>query len=374
MVASMVLAQVMGAMLAQDGQEIRNAGILVQLTAQDSPKHVMEVYHYWQPMETVWTSPYNEWKFTHISVGMAQPVNAPGPTQRFRVFAQGRQSEENDELGLVTTKFMLRLWNYLYFRCDLDHGPFYRRLVDVYLCKEGDPGGEHMRLYNSFELDAQDRPIPVNMINIYQAYTAKRGITLSRELAHEYGHALLPDVGGFEAPESYASGDVGERIYLGWMRDDLRAKRIDESDTLGTTQAELDSYYKRSVEPHVVRIGKNGPNFELLKERTEKAFYEYVGITTYLSRISPKLMFGRYINLNTRKAEDAQAAIRSAAEEREEWEVTVPAELVGQAIWIPLVKGKVSGASVLSRKGDWARIQTKVGQKITVTNPAIDPS
>jgi hypothetical protein len=372
MIASLVVLKAVASVLVAPQEGVpSNAGILVQMTAQDNPKQALEIYHYWQPLDSVWTSPYKEWKFSHISVAMAQPLRAPGPTQRFRIFAQGRESEGNDELGLATAKYMLRLWNYVYFRCDVDHSPRFGRLVDVYLCKEGDPGGEHFQMYNSFDLDEQDRPKPTNFINIYQAFAAKRGITLSRELAHEYGHAILPSAGGFEGPESYANGELGERVFLGWMRDDMRAGKINTSDTMGTTQAELDAYYKRDVEPRVKQVGLKGPNFELLKGRTEKSFWEYVSIATYLSRIAPTLMYGRFTNLSTIVAEDAQAAIKSAAEERTEWEVVVPAELSGQAIWIPLVKGNVSGAKVVSRKGDWAKIQTKSGQKVMVKNPPL---
>ena len=296
---------------------------------------------------------------------MAQPLNADGATMRFRVFSQYRENETPDETSQWVNRYMLRLWNYGYFRCDLDHNPLTNRLVDVYLCKEGDAGSEQGFPLDYQELDNQDRPTRKNVIYIYQ-------------IAHEYGHSILPIVTGFEAPESYANGDVGERIFLSWFRDDLKAGKIPEEDTFFTSQAQLDNYYEKTVKPMVVQIGTKGPDFSLFKEipdkkLSEKAYMEYVGITTYLSRICPPMMFARFVNLTTRVAADTEKAIVSAAEERETWELTVPDELKGKAMYIPLVKGKVSGAKILKKSGNWAMIQPEANKKVVITNPPLPP-
>jgi hypothetical protein len=244
-------------------------------------------------------------------------------------------------------------------------------MIDVYLAKEGEAGAEQMFGYDSWELDEQDRPTRKNMIYVYQADRVKRGIQLSRELAHEYGHAVLPIVGGYTAPESYANGDVGERIFLGWFRDDMRAGRVGLEDTVFTDQKALDTYYEAKVKPYVVEFAKNGPNPELLRQRDERAYWHYVAFSTYLARICPMKMYGRFVNLNTKLAEDCLKAIESAAEEQLTWTVTIPAELEGKALMVPLVKGTVSNAKVLSRSGIWAKIQPVRGKVVTITNPPL---
>ena len=48
--------------------------------------------------------------------------------------------------------------------------------------------------------------------------TSKPQAEACRELAHEYGHAVLPAIGGFKSPEDWANGYLGERLFLRWLR------------------------------------------------------------------------------------------------------------------------------------------------------------
>jgi hypothetical protein len=75
------------------------------------------------------------------------------------------------------------------------------RPVDVWLCQEGKPGAEQYHDSIYLYAAAQDRP-PAEWV---------------REIAHEYSHLALPEVGPFTAPERWANGYLGERLFLKWL-------------------------------------------------------------------------------------------------------------------------------------------------------------
>jgi hypothetical protein len=366
-------------LIAQDPQ-INRLSINATFVSQINEKSSFDVLHFLTPLDVPKESPLKEWQFPFLSMALCQPLETPAPTARFRVFSTTRDRQDADDISQWTARYMGRLWNYLYFKCDLDHNARWNRLVDIYLTTNGDPdnddqaGSAQINAYDYQELDAADRPIPHATIYVFKIQEAKRGIQLSRELAHEYGHALLPTATGFIKPESYPNGDLGERIFLSFLRDDLKAKKITVEDTLFTDEANLDSYYRAKVQPFVTKVGTNGPNFKLLKEDSEAAYNEWVAIGTYLSRICPPMMFGRYINLSTKVAADSEQAITSAAEERETWQLTIPDELKGKPLYIPLLKGKVINAKVLQKSGNWAKIQPEAGKIVTIKNPPLPPT
>jgi len=380
MLSLILAAKLLTSELAPQDPAINRLEISATFVSQVNPKSTFDVIHYLTPLEQPKVSPLKEWEFPFISMAFCQPLEAPAPSARFRVFSTTRDRQDADDISQWTARYMGRLWNYLYYKCDLDHNPRWGRLVDVYLTTNGDPerngqaGSAQINAYDYQELDENDRPTPHSTIYVFKIQEAKRGIQLARELAHEYGHALLPTATGFEKPESYPNGDLGERIFLSFLRDDLRAKKISPEDTIFTDQANLDSYYKAKVQPMVTRIAANGPNFKLLQETSEAAYNEWVAIGTYLSRICPDMMFGRYINLCTKVAADSEQAVISAAEERETWQLTIPDELKGKPLYIPLLKGKVTNAKVLQKSGNWAKIQPEAGKTVTIKNPPLPPS
>jgi hypothetical protein len=73
--------------------------------------------------------------------------------------------------------------------------------VNVWINHEGKAGAEEYR--GNILVYALDEPrAPAEWV---------------RELAHEYGHLTLPNMGPFTEPEKYASGYLGERLFLKWM-------------------------------------------------------------------------------------------------------------------------------------------------------------
>lgn len=337
----------------------------------DNPDASTMMQHYTSPLEIPKVSPKHGWSFPFVTVGYVKFPRSESYVARFRVFAQSRRAGR-DDVAQWGTRMFLRLWAYTNQRLRLDHHEMFRRFVDVYFCFGGEPGGEHKFTVDENEL-VNGRPVRVNTIYLYQVLNVEQPIQLAREIAHEYGHAILPPVGPFTGPEDWANGDVGERLYLRWLRDDMRAGRIEPDDVMGADLASLDAYVAARVDPLVLRIGSRGPDLALLRQRTPAAFEEYVALATYAGTVLPHRMFSRSLLLTgSQKAEDYERAIREAAAEAETWEVTVPAVLRGKPLFIPLGKGTVSGARVLSRSGGWARVQP-TGGRVVVKNPPLEP-
>lgn len=73
---------------------------------------------------------------------------------------------------------------------------------DVWLCRGGQTGGEQWRsnLY-FYDLDA-----------------VRSSIEWVREIVHEYSHLALPPIGGYDAPEYWANGYLGERLMIRWLQ------------------------------------------------------------------------------------------------------------------------------------------------------------
>lgn len=73
---------------------------------------------------------------------------------------------------------------------------------DVWLCTGGQSGGEQWR----------------DNIYLYDLETPRSSIEWLRETVHEYSHLALPPIGGYDAPEYWANGYLGERLLVRWFQ------------------------------------------------------------------------------------------------------------------------------------------------------------
>ncbi len=71
-------------------------------------------------------------------------------------------------------------------------------LVSAYMCPQGPAGAETYK----------------DALYFYHIDTPRSGIEWARQAAHEYGHLVLPEIGRFARPEPFASGELGERLFL----------------------------------------------------------------------------------------------------------------------------------------------------------------
>lgn len=309
-------------------------------------------------------SPRHGWKFDYMVAGYGRAAGPPASfAMRFRVYSESPLSEGNPAEGVA--RMLLRLWDFNVQRLKLDHADAYGdRVIDVYLCKGGKAGGEHR-----FDVEERDgRRIPVSTIYVYDIASFKQPIEMAREVAHEYGHATLPPVGGFETPEDWANGYLGEKLYLSWLLGEMISKGLSPADAMGATIDDVDAFVRRNVRPLVARTLLNGPNTALLAQKGPAAMDAFLSLALYADAVLPQKAFARSLVLNQKQtALGYLSAVVEAAAESERW-VLNSNGLEGQSVWIPLGKGKLTGASGLKRQGDWVQIRVNE-PTVTVTNP-----
>lgn len=124
-----------------------------------------------------------------------------------------------------------------------------------------------------------------NQFYLYNLYNERKPIEWMREVAHEYGHFALPGVSGFTAPEEWANGVLGERLYLKWLHDDLRAGRLHTDDLPFITREMLDEYVSRQVDPLIHRFAREGADESLMGRRNAAGMDYYTGLVLYWDEV-----------------------------------------------------------------------------------------
>jgi hypothetical protein len=116
-----------------------------------------------------------------------------------RKFVLHFQEPEDEPLALRAGAALARI--YWIGRDYLDRGPRGNRPIHVWLDREGEAGGEEHESNIYLFAIREPRP-PAEWL---------------RELAHEYSHIFIPPAGRFLAPEPWANGYLGERLFLKWL-------------------------------------------------------------------------------------------------------------------------------------------------------------
>ena len=146
---------------------------------------------------------------------------------------------------------------------------------------------------------------------LYEVDKARAPVEWMRELAHEWGHLILPQVGGFTAPEATADGVLGECLLLGWLADEV-------GDIAGAplpaaqTQRLLDAMWEGSVdlapllrtqtdEP-VRRWLADTPDSELVVATSREGMEYLVGFAQYIAAAHGEEMLGKTLSALQGKA------------------------------------------------------------------------
>ncbi|MBV6458972.1 MAG: hypothetical protein HONBIEJF_02111 [Fimbriimonadaceae bacterium] len=359
MVLALLAATVLSSQDAQPAASIRI------LTGREGAKRVY-IHTPLKKIEPPKISPKHDWQFEWLVNVLLRPTDQDGEPYRarFRIFSQERK-QEGDRAQMVAV-MLARLWDFNIQRMRIDHNPaFFHSMVDVYLAWGGKAGGEQL-----FDEDIEaGNAVRVNTIYIYDLNGFTDPVEMAREIAHEYGHATLPAVGQFDAPETWANGFLGEKLYMSWLAQALADGWLKPSDAMGATAEGLAGYVAKHVDPLIARASEVGPALRL-KEKSAAAMDDYIGLALYADLLLPDSAFGRSLTLTgSQAAVDYLRAVADAAAELATWDVKLPTKWKGRSIWIPLpAKGKVTGASAVKRQGNW--VQVKVATtKLVVTNP-----
>lgn len=300
-------------------------------------------------------SPHDRWSFDLTAVGgLTRPG---GDEDRIRVFGQ---SESKGPVMAVepAARFLTRLFDFNINLLKLDHSPeFNKQRVDVYLCELGQAGGQQRFEDDPFETDSFGRSTKVNTICIFQVGTLDDKVEACRELAHEYGHATLPPVKVMGGREDWANGHLGERVYLRYLHRQLSAGKLKPIDVFSADTAGLKSYLNRKYFPLVDRIASKGPDFQLLKSQSDAGFEAYLAVACYTFEVAPVEVFRRSLVLNPDQSPTGYAkSLMEALSERKVQNLHAPSDLQGKDWWIPVGKGKVTGAKVVESRGGWAKV------------------
>lgn len=350
------------ALFPLSGQD-RQASVPQYMTETDGPPHLMILPNH-DPISPPKLAPIKgadpalDLNFPYVVAGFENEdriTAADGNFHiRFRVFSQSRETQTS--LATPIARMLMRLWQMTYTRLDIDHAPIFSGgIVDVYLCKGGRPGGEQL-----FGEDIEGgRVKKVNTIYIYDVASLTDHVEQAREVAHEYGHAILPGIGGFVRPERWANGYLGEKLFLTWIHEELASGRLSSQDSMGATAEDLQPWLDANVKPLVKASAMLRPDTAMLARKDQVGMNAYLGLAMSVATMYPTKVFARSMKLTgSASAKDYPAAIALATEEPDIFAVKVPPYLAGTKIWLPLGKAKVSGCTTIKRDGNWTLVQS----------------
>lgn len=134
--------------------------------------------------------------------------------------------------------------------------------LDVWLTRQGPAGGEQV----------------ARNLYIYNLASDRTGIEWARELAHEYGHYLLPAASGYSDPENWPNGVLGERLFLKWLLEDVDAGNLDPKDLPFVSRNDLADYCAKQVDPLIDRFRLRGPEEDVLARSDRRGFDAFTGL------------------------------------------------------------------------------------------------
>ncbi|HEX2952187.1 MAG TPA: hypothetical protein VHV83_21850 [Armatimonadota bacterium] len=193
---------------------------------------------------------------------------------RFRVMWQDVPGKEDVRLMLAqqTAQLLLRLYGTVDAYTGLASRFSDKGVVNVWLTEKGNPGAEASS----------------ENLYVYNVGTPRVGMEWVRELAHEYGHLVLPPVGGYKSPEWSANGSLGENLFMRW----LVLNRDFTSDPHPWVRAiEGEALQEQRIFPLITKYANAGPQATVLRGTDKEAMDTFVGMGLYLEA----LRSGRYL-------------------------------------------------------------------------------
>ncbi|RYG24678.1 hypothetical protein EON82_09870 [bacterium] len=306
--------------------------------------------------------PPHPWQF-EWSVGGYSKVDG-GHALRFDLWSQ--ESTVGSKRPEAVVRALMRLQNYNEAKLRLQHSREFEGIVTVFLCYGGEPGGEQLVEVQHVPgeplrgVPPSDRKL--NSIYLYDLRSFTEPVEMLREVAHEYGHATLPPVGGFTEPEDWANGYLGEKLYLSYLAGALKRGELSPDDAMGATAKDLEAWTAKNVEPLVDTAAQNGPRPALLAGKSKASMDAFIGLALWTQRLYGEKTMTRALVMNGPSATTFPDSTSVAAAEPDQVTLNFPAAYVGKPVWIPigedLKKNRILGAQELGpRKNGWTRIK-----------------
>ena len=293
--------------------------------------------------------------YKYQSTGYARAKTGPAnqATTRFVVYSE-------DQPGLSDAAkvchLMLLYWDMLSSRLGMDHALSFERTVYVFLKKNGKPGAEQKVTTGP---DEKGQPLKRNSIFIYDIAHLTDPLEFCRELAHEYGHAVLPAVGGYREPEYWANGEMGERMFMRWLAHDMAFGTVKPDEVFDLPSVVLQGWVRKNVDTLTDRILSQGFSASALKGTDRAGLDEFLGLLLATDAVYGDAILARGMLLaNGNTMADVYRGIGQAIDEKDA--ITILPPVGGDAFWayLPGPKWKVTGASVIGTgTGGWVQMK-----------------
>ena len=244
--------------------------------------------------------------------------------RRFVVCCQDRQGLP---FAKKTARALLLLCNERKAHFRTDH-PANQPVVNVWITGTKAPGVSADVGGEQFE----------NQIYLHNVETDRSPVEWMREIAHEYGHYSLPGISGFETPEEWGNGVLGERLYLKWILESIANGRLnDENLGLGTREG-LSGFVSEQVTPLMNEILRDGIDFKKLGSSNPASMNYYTGLALYIDSLyGSKTLFDIMAATHSKsrialpRASDFLNAFTNSMKEEPESSLTLPLQSASPA-------------------------------------------
>jgi hypothetical protein len=247
--------------------------------------------------------PLHKAAFSYRVQGVAEGST---PTVLFEIYAQRQTLYPYAERAC---RLLLACYDLARTRLGLDHALRYDRLLRVFLMTEGKAGAEQQQ----------------NLMYLYDLSERVPPQEWLRELTHEYGHWILPPINSYEEPEPWANGDLGERWFTLHLVARARSEGSEPDFLMGASLSALEAYLRRTVEPLVERMVREGLHPQRWRSRRRAGYEEYLAFALYIDRVYGSERLGRaMLCAGGVEPDDFLRGVRESLTEPERLQVQLP--------------------------------------------------
>jgi hypothetical protein len=267
------------------------------------------------------TDPKYGWQFAVVCYGYFRTEHLSQPELRFRIYAQ--QTEDLPTAQKVC-RLLLRLQELAWMKLRLQVNLQGERVLNVWLCRQGNAGGEQWR----------------NHLYIYSIQEIQHPIDWLREVAHEFSHAIVPGITGYTAPEPWANGYVGERLFLTWLEPLVGIGQLTPEDVCGASLEDIRQFVRQRCIP-LRNVWLNGGLPEHDFQRTDAVgMGTLIGLVLYVDSVyGSSMLRATFARLSEPEPKALWKAFTQAVRESERLEINVPQG--GGHVWLPAASWRV---------------------------------
>ncbi len=204
------------------------------------------------------------WGFSRMMYAYEYDSTTSRWTLKFRIMWQDSlgKADNRYQLAANTATFLLRISALARY-----YGNFTPRfsndnIINVWLAEGGEAGGE------SFN----------NNIYLHKISVKRSSAEWMREVAHEYGHQVIPVIGGFEEPEWGANGKLGENLFMRWLYINV-GKSLDAHPWVSDTIP--DDFIKYKINPLINAYSAIGPK-AIVGKRDASGMDAFAGFALFI--------------------------------------------------------------------------------------------